>query len=239
MTILVVGANGATGCLLVKQLLDRGQEVRAIARSPGTLPDLAGTGRLSLIHASLPDQSDRALAQCVEGCSAVVSCLGHNLSLKGMYGRPRRLVTDATRRLCNAIKAAPGATPVRYLLMNTAGNRNLGLDEPISPAQRGVIGLLRLLLPPHVDNEQAAEYLRTRVGTTDPAIEWVVVRPDSLIDADAVTPYEAHASPIRSALFDAGKTSRINVAHFMADLATDDVAWRRWKHQMPVIYNQD
>ena len=33
-------------------------------------------------------------------------------------------------------------------------------------------------------------------------------------------------------------TSRINVAHFMADLITDSDTWNRWKGKMPVIYNK-
>ena len=49
--------------------------------------------------------------------------------------------------------------------------------------------------------------------------------------------YELHPSPIMSPLFDSGKTSRINVAHFMADLMTDETCWETWKGQMPVIYN--
>ena len=68
-------------------------------------------------------------------------------------------------------------------------------------------------------------------------IEWTAVRPDSLIDEDNVTEYEVHPSQIRSAIFDAGRTSRINVGHFMADLITDDNIWNKWKGQMPVIYN--
>jgi hypothetical protein len=41
-----------------------------------------------------------------------------------------------------------------------------------------------------------------------------------------------------SALFDPGKSSRINVGHFMAGLMTDDALWHKWKGQMPVIYNK-
>lgn len=33
------------------------------------------------------------------------------------------------------------------------------------------------------------------------------------------------------------RTSRINVAHFMADLITDNDIWSNWKGKMPVIYN--
>lgn len=106
MTVLAVGASGATGRLLVEQLLNRGQSVKLIVRSPNNLPEVLKTHeKLSVIHASVLDLNDAEMAQHVEGCIAVASCLGHNMNLKGIYGHPRRLVTDATRRLCNAIKA--------------------------------------------------------------------------------------------------------------------------------------
>jgi hypothetical protein len=122
--------------------------------------------------------------------------------------------------------------------MNTTGNRNRDLTEPISFAQKCVIGLLRLLLPPHVDNEKAADYLRTQIGQRNNLIEWIAVRPDGLINEAEVTDYEIHASPTRSAVFNAGKTSRIHVGHFMAHLITDSVLWKKWKGRMPVIYNK-
>jgi putative NADH-flavin reductase len=240
MDVLVVGATGATGHLLVGQLLDRGHDVRAVVRSPDRLPEaLRDHERLSLTEASLLDLTDAELAQLVDGCDAVASCLGHNLDAKGMFGKPRRLVTDAARRLCGAIRANGADRPTKYVLMNTAGNTNRDLDEPASFAQRSVVGVLRVVLPPQADNEQAAEYLRAVVGQDDAAVEWVAVRPDSLIDEDRVTDYEIHPSPIRDPIFDAGETSRINVAHFMAELITDDEMWNAWKGQMPVIYNKE
>ncbi len=239
MTTLVVGASGATGRLLVEQLLNRRQNVKVIVRSPDKLPEvLTNHDTLSVIRASVLELSDAEMSQHVSGCRAVASCLGHNMSLKGLYGHPRRLVTDATRRLCKAIKANKPEEPTKFVLMNTAGNSNRDLHEPISFGQKCVIGLLRLLLPPHVDNEKAADYLRTTIGQHDGAIEWAAVRPDTLIDADQVTEYAVHASPMRSAIFNAGLTSRINVGHFMAALITDDDTWNTWKGQMPVIYNK-
>jgi nucleoside-diphosphate-sugar epimerase len=235
----VVGASGATGRLLAEQLLNRGQNVKVIVRSPDKLSDgLKNHDHLSVIQASILDLNDAEMARHVNGCVAVASCLGHNLSWKGIYGHPRRLVSDATRRLCNAIKANKPEEPTRFVLMNTAGNSNRDLHEPISFGQRWVIGLLRLLLPPHVDNEKAADFLRTNIGQDDKAIEWAAVRPDNLINEDHVTEYEVHPSPTRSAIFNAGSTSRINVGHFMADLITNDDTWNRWKGQMPVIYSK-
>ena len=128
--------------------------------------------------------------------------------------------------------------PTKFVLMNTAGNSNRDLDERVSFGQKCVIGLLRLVLPPQVDNEMAADYLRIKIGQNNGAIEWAAVRPDNLIDEDEVTEYEVHSSPTRSAIFDAGVTSRINVGHFMADLITERGTWNKWKGQMPVIYNK-
>ena len=234
MTILVVGASGATGRLLVREFLDRGQKVRAIVRSPDKLIEHK---HLSIIKANLLELTDEEMASHVNGCDAIASCLGHNLSLKGIYGQPRKLVTEATRRLCNAIKTNKANLPIKFVLMNTAGNSNRDLNEPVSMGQKLVIGLIRLLVPPHPDNEQAADHLRVEIGQNDPTIQWAVVRPDSLIDKENVSEYKVYPSPIRSAIFDPGKTSRINVAHFMTDLITDTAMWDKWKGQMPVIYN--
>lgn len=239
MTILVVGATGATGRLLVNQLLNRDLNVKIIVRSTDNLPDdIKNHPNLSVIFASVLDLSDAEIALHVKGCDAVASCLGHNLTFKGMYGQPRLLVTDATRRLCDAINSHPSEKPVKFVLMNTTGNRNDDLDEPISFAQHCVMGLIRLLIPAHSDNEQAADYLRTKIGQNNNNIEWAAVRPDGLVNEDELSQYEVHPSPTRSAIFDAGTTSRINVAHFMADLITNDDTWQLWQGKMPVIYNQ-
>ncbi|MFK7909132.1 MAG: NAD(P)-dependent oxidoreductase [Akkermansiaceae bacterium] len=238
MTTLVVGATGATGKLLVSQLLARGEQVRAIVRSINKLPeDIREHPNFSAIEAGILELIDQELTEHVRGCTAVASCLGHNLTFKGMFGHPRRLVTDATRRLCRAIKANESAQPTKFVLMNTTGVRNRDLDETISFAQHLVIGLIRVCVPPHADNEGAAHYLRTEIGQDDKAVQWAAVRPDSLVDQDAVSEYELHTSPTRSAIFDSGKTSRINVARFMADLIISPEAWQTWKGAMPVIYN--
>ena len=85
MTILVVGGSGATGRLLVQQLLNCGQNVKVIVRSPDNLPEvLQNHDNLSVIQASVLGLSDVQMAHHVNGCDAVASCLGHNTSLKGI-----------------------------------------------------------------------------------------------------------------------------------------------------------
>lgn len=237
MEVLVVGASGATGRLVVEQLLNRKVKVKAMLRSTEKNPEFINRENLELITASILDLDDEVLLQHVKGCNAVVSCLGHNLTFRGLFGKPRRLVTEATRKLCKAISEAKSEKPVKYLLMNTTGNRNRDLDEHVSFVHKAILTIIRLLLPPQADNEQAADFLRTNISKNIKQVEWVAVRPDNLTDEKKVSPYEIYPSPIRSAIFDPGKTSRINVAHFMAELITNEATWNKWKGQMPVIYN--
>ena len=239
MTTLVVGASGATGMQLVQQLLNMEQKVKVIVRSPDKLPESwKNNDRVSIIPASVLEISEDKMAEYVKDCHAVASCLGHNMSLKGIYGKPRKLVTDTVRLLCNAIKKNEADKTIKFVLMNTAGNQNRDLNEAISLGQRFVIGLIRLLLPPQSDNEKAADYLRTEIGQKDHFIEWTTVRPDNLVNDEQVSEYEVHSSPTGSAIFNAGTTGRINVGHFMAKLITENKIWNNWKGQMPVVYNK-
>lgn len=238
-TVLVVGASGATGRWAVKILLDRGLHVRAIVRDHEKIPlELRKYSRLTIIRAAVLEIAEEELTQHMKDCFAVLSFLGHNLSFKGIFGAPRFLVTEAVRRICLAIKNNQPAQPVRFVLMNTAGNSNQDIPEKTSFPHRCVIGLIRLLLPPHRDNEQAADYLRKQISPMDRFVQWTVVRPDTLINENEVSLYDVYPSPSRSAIFNPGKTSRINVAHFMTELVLNDETWKTWKGQMPVIYNQ-
>ena len=240
MTTLVVGANGATGKQLVEQLLNMGQKVKVVVRPTGKIPDAwKNNDKISIIKASISEISVDEMTNYLNDCQSVASCLGHNLTLKGIFGKPGKLVTDAVRLLCNAIKKKSPEKPIQFVLMNTTGNRNRDLNEPISVGQKLVIGLIRLLVPPQSDNEKAANFLRVNIGQNNKLIEWVAVRPDTLINEDKVTEYELYASPTRSALFNPGKTSRINVGNFMAKLIVENDLWNKWKGQMPVIYNKN
>jgi nucleoside-diphosphate-sugar epimerase len=238
MKTLIVGASGATGKLLVEHLLKAGLQVKAIVRPSSNIPDSwNNNNNLTLIRANMAQIAVDDMAKLLDDCRAVASCLGHNLTLKGIYGRPRKLVTDTVRLLCEAALKCKPEKPLKFILMNTAGNSNKDLNEPISTGHKFVLGLIRLLVPPHSDNENAADYLRVNIGQSNSQIEWVVVRPDTLINEEEVTEYTLHTSPTRSALFNPGKTSRINIAHFMLQLINDDETWIKWKGQMPVIYN--
>ena len=111
ITALVVGATGATGRHAVKMLLDQGHNVRVVVRSKQKMFDLIGVsgsdevsksfkGSLSVTEASFLDLSDDDIQAQVDGCDAVISCLGHTLDRSGLLGRKsRRLVTKATEQV--------------------------------------------------------------------------------------------------------------------------------------------
>ena len=239
-TVLVVGATGATGKYVVQQLLDKGHTIRAVVRSKermeGLLTEDASKygDRLSLIEGVLLDLSDDQLKNLVTGADAVVSCLGHNMDLKGIWGKPRRLVTEATKRLTSAMKET--APKSKFILMGSNGVANPnGQDDKRSAFERSLLCVLRYTVPPHADNEDAAKYMYN-LGTD--SVEWSVVRPTDLIDGP-VTEYDIDSKP-RPGLFSPGSpATRSNVADCMVNMILNDSLWEEWKFKMPCLYDKD
>lgn len=236
-TVLLVGGTGRTGRRVLQQLLDRGICVRAVVRSRGKLPPgVAGHRNLTVIEASLLSLPDEELRRHLGGCDAVVSCLGHVLSLRGAFGPPRDLVTRATRRLCRAIEALEPAAPVKLILMSSVSvHRSGGLDARRGSLERAFLWLLRGVLPPANDNQRAADFLLGKIGPNSPLVQWVVVRPDTLLEGE-VSEYALHEGLV-DGIFAPGCTSMANVAHFMCELVTNPETWAAWKGKLPVITN--
>ena len=133
MTTLVVGASGATGKLLVTQLLASGQKVKIIVRSTSNLSDnWNNNAQLTVITKNITEINVEEMSKIVADCQSVASCLGHNMTWKGIYGKPRRLVADTVKLLCEAITKNAPTTPTKFVLMNTAGNSNRDLSESAS-----------------------------------------------------------------------------------------------------------
>ncbi len=237
MKVLVLGATGATGRHVVHMLLQQQHHVVALVRNTETLSalDTEFGNQLTQIKGTALTLSDSQLSSLIAEADGVVTCLGHNLTLKGVYGAPRMLVRDSIKRIVN-LTSAVRANPLKIVLMNSSGVRNKDQHEPISFMQHLVIGLIRALLPPHRDNEQAADYLRT-LDVSKTQLQWTIVRPDALIDQDENEEYDLYPAPIRSAIFDSGQVSRINVARVMSRLLIDPELWHHWQGRMPVVYN--
>lgn len=236
-TVLLVGGNGRTGQRVLEQLLSRGVSVRIVVRSARKLPAGAvKNSKLTVVEANLLSLSDEDLQRHARGCDAVISCLGHVLSFKGVFFPPRDLVTRATARLCRTIEALQPAKPVKFILMSSVSvNRPGGLDTRRGMFEKAVVWILRGFVPPAEDNQQAADFLCHSVGMTDTFVQWVVVRPDTLREGD-VSEYSLHDGLV-SSLFAPDSTNMANVAHFMCELVTNPKAWDDWKGKLPVIIN--
>lgn len=235
ITVLLVGGTGRTGQLVLQQLLGRGVHVRAIVRSRGKLPaHCAEHPNLTVIEASLSSLGDDVLRQHLRGCDAVVSCLGHVLTAQGIFGPPRDLVTQATRRLCRCIEALAPSTPVKLVLMTSVSvNRPGHLDRRRGAFERAVLRAIRAVLPPARDNQRAADFLVQEIGLSNACVQWVVLRPDTLLPGE-VSAYEIHEGLV-DGLFAPGRTSMANVAHVVCELVTNQRTWAAWRGKLPVI----
>ena len=236
-TVLLIGGTGRTGRRVLEQLLSRGINVRAIVRSAEKLhAGVAERPDLSVVEADLLALSDEELLRHVRGCDAVVSCLGHTLSLRGIFGPPRDLVCRSVERVYRATRELRPAQPVKLILMSSVSvNRPGGLDTRRGRFERAVVWTLRGLVPPARDNQRAADFLHDVIEAADPYAQWVAVRPDTLKEGD-VTECALHEGLVDS-LFRPGETNMANVAHFMCELATDPEVWAAWQGKLPVIVN--
>ncbi len=239
MRVLVLGANGSTGFNVVMQLLKHGMRVKALTRNAEKFNLLKDDGSLEIITASILDMDHQILKQHLKDVDAVISCLGHNITLKGIFGKPRTLVSDALIKVVSIINEIAGDKTYKIVLMNTTACINKLQNETFNKKEELIMRMMRAFLPPHKDNELALGYLLEKVGHNHPRIEWVAVRPDTLNNEPEVTEYSVHPSPLRSPIFNAGKTSRINVADFMVQLLKNKDLWEKWKFKTPVIYNSE
>lgn len=158
------------------------------------------------------------------------------MTFKGLFGRPRKLITKAVEKSCKTIEELQSSKPAKFILMGSNGVANPnGTDDRRPLSERLILSCLRVTVPPAKDNELAASFLSKDIGKDKAWIEWVVVRPDDLIEGD-VSDYEVFTKP-RPGLFGSGETTRANVAAFMVDLIMNDDTWKKWIYDMPVPSN--
>ena len=108
MRVVVLGATGGTGRLLVEQAIDRGHEVVAYVRRPDALSPRPG---LDVVGGQLTDEP--ALTAAMTGADAVLCAIGPT-GVKDLLG------TDLMRRSLPVVAAAMTAAGVRRLVLLSA-----------------------------------------------------------------------------------------------------------------------
>jgi hypothetical protein len=116
------------------------------------------------IHAT----SNRGL---LKDCGAAVCCLGHRTTIRGIFGKPHRLVIHAVQKVTTAMEAL--SCSQKFILMSTTAYTNKQDGEKNRFGEALVLSLLKVLLPPHRDNMLAADFLVHRIGTRG-AFSWSV-----------------------------------------------------------------
>lgn len=205
--ILVLGATGGTGRLIVSQALARGYEVTVLARSADKARDLNAT---NVILGDVRDEG--ALRQALKGQDAVVSAIGTPAS----PFREVTLLSTATRAVVKAMKAEQ----VHRLVCIT------GLGAGDSKGHGGF--LFDRLIFPLLLRKVYADKDRQEAIVRESGLDWVLVRPSVLNDK----PGQGAIRPLTDlASFHGGSISRSDVARFVLDQVSQD----NWLHASPLI----
>jgi putative NADH-flavin reductase len=205
MKILVLGATGATGQLIVRDALAGGHYVVALVRAKARA-DLPGA---ELIEGDVRDEE--TLARALNGCDAVISALGTGMGLREVD-----LLTVATRALIAAMTRAGVRRLICISALGVGDSRGHGgfvFDRLFQPL---------LLGPAYKDKDRQEAAIRAS------SLDWVVVRPAQLTSGPARGRIRA---TIDLAGVNGGKITRADVAQFIIEQLTTDT----WLRQTPVI----
>ncbi|MGX1471668.1 UNVERIFIED_CONTAM: uncharacterized protein YbjT (DUF2867 family) [Streptomyces canus] len=125
MKLLVLGATGATGRLVVDQALAAGHTVRALVRSPEKVDAQPG---LDVVAGQATDAGD--VTQAMAGVDAVISTLG---------GTGGTVITDATRAV---ISGAATAGVTRFVELSSFAVLRERLSGPAKFMSRTAMGAM-------------------------------------------------------------------------------------------------
>jgi putative NADH-flavin reductase len=205
MKILVLGATGATGQLIVRDAAASGHHVVALVRAKAS-SNLPGA---EVIEGDVRDEG--TLARALNGCDAVVSALGTGMGLREVD-----LLTVATRALVAAMTRAGVRRLICISALGVGDSRNHGgfvFDRLFQPL---------LLGPAYKDKERQEAAIRAS------SLDWVVVRPAMLTNGP---PRGRIRATTDLAGVKGGKIARAEVAQFVVEQLTTDT----WLRRTPVI----
>lgn len=169
MRLTVFGASGGTGSEVVRQALEAGHEVTAVAADPAPLKDLEVPARDRLAVGTADVTDPEAITPALEGADAAVSAIGCRMGGPVTNG-PVTIRAEGIR----AILTAMDKTWVRRLVAVSSGGLFLEPGEP--PLARHVTKPLRqaLLWPGRVDTRRMENLI------AESAADWTIMRPVAL-----------------------------------------------------------
>jgi len=205
--ILVLGATGGTGRLIVEQAVARGHDVAVFVRSADKAKDLKGA---KIIVGDARDEA--VLRQAVKGRDVVVSALGTPAS----PFKEVTLLSTATRALVKAMEAENVSRLVAITGMgagDSAGHGGFLFDNVIFPL---------LLRKVYADKDRQEAIVKNS------GLDWVLVRPSILNNKPGRGTIKALED---LSAFNGGNISRQDVAKFVLDQLSADT----WLRRTPLI----
>lgn len=174
MDVTIVGAAGPTGLWVVREALRAGHTVRAVSRRPDPLP-LPPHPHLSQIRADAV--TGEGVEEAMTGADAVLSTLGvaYTRHEVAVYSRGTRTLIDALRRHGAGRRLVVVSSGLTY----PPPSLHWLADRTVLPLLRHVVG--RTL---YADMRRMEEMLRESGD-----IDWTVMRPGRLVNAEAVSDY--------------------------------------------------
>jgi uncharacterized protein YbjT (DUF2867 family) len=145
LRIAVLGATGATGALVVRQALERGHTVVAVARDPSAVD---APEHQRLVRAAGDVLDPKGLEAAIAGSDVVISALGNRPG-----GGPQILAAGA--------RAVLAAAPPRVVWLGA-----FGTGASAGPAGAPTRALLRLALRGELDDKATADGLVVAAGGT-------------------------------------------------------------------------
>jgi putative NADH-flavin reductase len=198
MKIVIFGASGATGKLLVAQALERGHLVTAFVRTPSKLE----TKHIAFQVAQGDVKDSAAVERAVAGNDAVLSALG--------VGRPLRHDPAVIEGVKNIVRAMEQTGPARLIYQSF-----LGVHE--GRAQAGFV-LGRIMATLVVRNEVADHEAKEAI-IRNSKLDWTIVRPVMLTKGPHTGVYR-HGVDIRARSL-IPTISRGDVAEFTLNQLSD------------------
>jgi len=196
MKLLIFGASGKSGKVLVEQALARGHTVRAFVRDPAKLE--VQHARLSLLTGDILDPATVAAAYS-DDLDAVISVVGIYNS------KPSSALSDGT---LSVLKAAAAHGVQRFVAVSSLGvGDSKGQGNFV--ARNWAKYMLKEVLK---DKERQESYIRAS------GLNWTVIRPPQLIDQDQVREIVAWEGPTPEGARLTWKTTRASVASFLLDM---------------------
>jgi len=216
MHVLILGATGPCGTLLVKEALGASHTVVIFARSPEKLSEeIRNDTRVTILKGELDDES--ALSAAVENVDAVLSALGPKLS-HGTYPRGEPL----TRAYSLIIKVMAVHSVKRLIALGTPSMTDPHDKQSLKWTL--IVGGIKTLAPTvYSDIVGIGNIIRTEGD----ALDWTIVRVPFLTDSNSRDVVAGYVGD--------GKTgttlSRVGFATFVLQ----ELAKNEWVKKAPLI----